>query len=153
MISSLFYFELSSLPRRCDGRYHGNGFIRCALRRSSPGFQELLEKLGQSSTKLLLDGTAVAEVDAANPSILDHKGEFKVSVKFETADKIAIELKQVGFDPCSISNSPYVLEKLVKAQGLDAVFGTADHGKRKAPDDDHPARKRQRTDSSYIAKP
>ncbi|KAF1357985.1 FabD/lysophospholipase-like protein [Lizonia empirigonia] len=38
LVAALFYFELTGLPERRDGRYVASGHVHCAIRRSEPAF-------------------------------------------------------------------------------------------------------------------
>jgi hypothetical protein len=69
-------------------------------------------------------------------SFLDANGNFRKRVELDVLDRFTISLKQGSSDVCNISGSPYSIERLVLAQGLEAHFGTANHRKRKATDSD-----------------
>lgn len=59
-------------------------------------------------------------------------------------NKFTISLKQGNSEPCDISSSPYSMDNLILAQGLNARFGGADHQKRNRSTNGDPlARKRQ----------
>jgi hypothetical protein len=51
--------------------------------------------------------------------------------KCELLQKKRAIIKQGDLEPCNISGSPYSIDKLVSAQGLNAHLGRADHRKRK----------------------
>jgi hypothetical protein len=66
-------------------------------------------------------------------------------VELSINNRFTISLKHSDLEPCNISGSLYLVERLISAQGLEAYFGRADYGKRKrSVDGDQPARKRLR---------
>ncbi|KKY22693.1 putative patatin-like phospholipase [Phaeomoniella chlamydospora] len=144
MVASLFYFELDSIPERFEGKRVGYGYIRCALRCNSPAFSVLLNQLSGRSALFYSDDNPITR-EFGDPAVLDGDGNFRLRVDFDIDNKFTISLKQGDSAPCDISGSPYSIDKLIAAQGLDAYLGTADHRKRKRQDDDGPpARKKQR---------
>ena len=142
VIASLFYFELDSIPGRNDGKHVGSGRILCSLRCHEPAFQELLGQLSSISAQFCLNERPVAAVN--DPSCFDKDGNFRRRIELNTTDRFTISLKQGSSEPCNISGSPFSVEKLIQAQGLDASFGRPDHRKRKAGDDLENPNKRQK---------
>ena len=135
VIASLFYFELDSLPKRSDGKYVVTGHILCSIRRSDPAFTALLSKLSSCSSRFLVnDWTIPGTINS--PSFLGKDGNFRMQVHVETFDRLTISLEQGDGKTCNISGSPFPVQKLVMAQGIDAPFGRADHRKRKRSNDD-----------------
>jgi hypothetical protein len=130
MIASLFYFELDSLPQRYNGEYTLLGHISCTLRRSDPALEALLEKLAESRAKFLINGCP-AFIMSDNHACLGGDGNFRVKVGTTTTDSLSITLEVSSFEACNISGSPFSVQRLVTAQGFDAVFGRPDHRKRK----------------------
>lgn len=143
MVASLFYFELDSLPEKREGKYSGTGYILCSIRRNDPAFQVLLHKLLSNSAEFLLDSNPIPG-SLQDTSYFDKNGNFRKRIEFHTPGKFTISLKQGSWNPCDISASPFSVNNLVRAQGLDAFFGRSDHGKRKRADEAGPARKRRR---------
>lgn len=70
-------------------------------------------------------------------SFIGKDGNFRERVELNLSGKFTISLEQGNSEPCNISESPYSIDKLVSAQGLNAYFGTADHRKRKISDYDN----------------
>ena len=141
-IASLFYFELDSIPEGYNGKHIGTGSIFCSVRQSDPAFQLLLNKLA-TATFYLQNSPLTGQV--GDRSFLGKDGNFRKQVELNFNGKFTISLKQDDAEPCNISGSPYQVERLVSAQGLDAYFGRAHHGKRKRlADGNLPTRKRQR---------
>lgn len=144
MVASLFYFELDSMPERLDGKSVGTGHIQCSLRRNSPAFSLLLHQLSRNSAVFYFNEYPIPG-RIGDTSFLGADGNFRKRVELNVAERFTISLKQGSSQPCNISGSPYSVEKLIVAQGLDAHFGTAEHQKRKrAVDGGLPARKRHR---------
>lgn len=129
MVASLFYFELElgSLPQWCNGKYLLSGHIRCSIRRGDAALEALLSKLASSRGRFLVGDWAIPDT-----SYLGKDGNFCIHVTVETKRRFAVTLKlgdeEAGSD---ISGSPFSVQQLVAAQGLDAPFGHPDHRKRK----------------------
>ena len=130
MIASLFYFELDSLPERHDGKYIVTGHILCSITRSDPAFGALLSKLANNSAGFLMNDWPIPGT-FDDTSFIGKDGNFRKRVDLDTFGKFTISLKEGDAEPCNISRSPFSIENLIAAQGLDAPFGRADHGKRK----------------------
>lgn len=142
--ASLFYFELDSIPEGCNGHYIGTGSILCSLRQTDPHFKLLLDQLSSIVATFYLNNCPIPGA-VGDRSFIGKDGNFRKRVELNLSGKFTIALKQGDSDPCHISGSPYMIDKLISAQGFDAHFGRADHRKRKRlADSDLPARKRQR---------
>jgi hypothetical protein len=116
-----------------------------SLRRNNPAFSLLLHQLSRNSAVFYFDQYPIPG-RIEDTSFLGADGNFRKRVEMNVTERFTISLKQGSSQPCNISGSPYSVEKLIVAQGLDAHFGTADHRKRKrAVDGGLLARKRQRT--------
>jgi hypothetical protein len=141
-IASLFYFALDSIPEACNGKHTGTGTIFCSLRRSDPSFELLLDRLSDATFSL---NNCPLPGEVGEPSFFDEDGNFGKRVELSLDGRFTISLRQGDSEPCNISGSPYLIEKLVSEQELDAVFGGAHHGKRKrSAEGNLAARKRQR---------
>jgi hypothetical protein len=143
-IASIFYFKLTSLPERRNGDYIGTGFILCWLRQDDPAFEALFNKLSRTSATFYLNDDPIPGV-IGDGSFIGRDGNFRKLVELNLNGRFTISLKQSDSEPCNISGSPYLIERLITAQDLDAHFGTADHGTRKrSADGEQSPRKRQR---------
>ena len=143
-IASKFYFELDSIPEGCNGEYIGAGVILCSIRQGDPAFEVLLDQLSKSSATFYLNNCPIPGT-VGDRSFISKDGNFRKRVELSLNGRFTISLKQGDSEPCNISGSPYLIEKLITAQGLNAYFGRADHGKRKrSADGDLLTRKRQR---------
>jgi hypothetical protein len=141
-IASLFYFELDSVPEECNGKHTGTGSIFCSVRRSDPAFKLLLDQL--SNATFYLNNCPIPG-EVGERSSIGKDGNFRKQVELSLGGRFTISLKQGESEPRNISGSPYLIKKLISAQGLDAHFGRPDHGKRKrSAEGDLAARKRQR---------
>jgi hypothetical protein len=146
LIASLFYFELDSAPERYDRKYVITGHILCSIRRNDPAFEALFSKLSTGSVRFWVDDWPMLE-SINDPSCFGKDRNFRMRVRIETSDRFTMSLKQGEAKAYNISGSPFSVKGLVAAQGLDAPFGRADHGKRKRPwssESQLPPRKRQR---------
>lgn len=128
-IASLFYFELDSLPRRVGEKYLGTGHIFCSIRRQDPAFTLLFDRLSGCSAHFFVNGWP--EVLVADDTSFDADGNFRKFVELKTDGRFAITLKQNSSEPWNISGSPFSVDRLIRLQGLKAVFGQPDHRKRK----------------------
>ena len=145
MVASLFYFELESIPEEIDGKSVGIGYIQCSLRKNSPAFLLLLHQLSRCSATFYLNDCAIPG-RFGDTSCFGVDGNFYKRVELQVSDKFTISLKQDHWESCNISGSPYSVDSLIRAQDLDAYFGTAYHRKRKRTDtEDGTSRKRART--------
>jgi hypothetical protein len=143
-IASLFYFELDSMPEACNGQYMGTGSILCSLRGTDPLLELLLNQLSSMAATFYLNDCPISGA-VGDRSFISKDGNFRKRVELNLSGKFTIALKQGDSDPCHISGSPYMIDKLISAQGFDAHFGRADHrGRKRVADSDLPAGKRQR---------
>ena len=124
-----FYFELDGEPQYSNGLYECAGHIFCRLEPGSEEHSAFLESLDSSSSHFqvgskLLSGTFLQESARGQNNAFSKQIKFCVhgrQVPFE------IVLRE-GFEEASnISGSPFTIDQLVKAQKIDARFGTADH--------------------------
>ncbi|TVY85512.1 Calcium-independent phospholipase A2-gamma [Lachnellula suecica] len=145
IIAELFYFELESVPRKENGRYSCSGHVFCRLRAGTPAFDSLLAQLTKASARFTLR-TRILPGAIRDRSSLEKDGNFRKTVRFEVTareDQISLCLWTEGSKPVGISGSPFSLNWLIKAQGLEHSFGGATVGKRKGCDL-HDARPRKR---------
>ena len=124
LIASLFYFELESIPERRNGGFFAAGHILCLRRRFDPALEALLNKLASSSSEFVVNGVAVRG-NLKGASFSDYEGNFRKRVVFEVTGEIRIVLRRGGGSEYPISGSPFTVDRLVAAQGLDAYFGSA----------------------------
>lgn len=152
-IASLFYFKPHTRPRYMGGQYVGSGWIKCKLRHGEPALEVLLSRLCAAGARLLmgdrnfpdLHDKCIAEID--DPSNFDETGNFCTSLTLGVQGSFSVFLQEGSNTPRHISGSPYSVERLVRAEGLEAYFGRADHRKRDWAHDDCsvPQAKRRRS--------
>ncbi|KAI9767636.1 MAG: hypothetical protein M1840_005507 [Geoglossum simile] len=144
VIASLFYFELDSIPERSNGEYIGSGCILCSLQYNNPAFRVLLDRLSSNNARFYLNDCPIPGI-VGDSSSFSRDGNFCKRLELKVINKFIISLKQDESEPCNISGSPFSIDKLALAQGLNASFGRADHRKRKRlSDSDISVRKRRR---------
>jgi hypothetical protein len=145
LIASLFYFELDSLPEWRDGKYLLNGRILCCIRKNDAIFNGLLTSLAQRPAKFWVNDGDIAE-SISDATSFGKDQNFSTRLQIETSDEFTISIRHIDGMVYNISGSPFSVKSLADAQGLNAHFGRADHGKRKRPclDSDSQRRKRQR---------
>jgi hypothetical protein len=143
LTATRFYFELESIPTKYGEYHQGAGYIYCRLPCKSASRQELMRQLKDGSARFLLDGRPATK--RLDWSASDVDGIFRKRIEFKVKAGMAITLKWEGFQARHISGSPFSVEALINAQGLNAHFGRADHKKRKRGEDieERPQRRRR----------
>jgi hypothetical protein len=142
-IASIFYFKLTSLPERRNRNYISTGFILYWLRQDDPAFKDLFDKLSKALATFYLNNDPIPRV-ISDGSFFGGDGNFWKRVELNLNGRFTISLKQSDSEPCNISGSPYLIERLITTQDLDAHFGTADYGKRRRSAGEQSPKKRQR---------
>jgi hypothetical protein len=127
LIAKQFYFELETLPIYSKGRYQCVGRLVCRF----AGAQQLalLTQLSQNSAHFLLGERAITGV--LQPS----SGVFRETISFSVKgldEEVSIFLASTSTKPRCISGFPTSMASLIRAQGLDTVFGVPNHSKRRA---------------------
>jgi hypothetical protein len=134
IIAEYFLFELEAYPQRGkNGSFDCVGHILCRLPANTAAFPALMDQLTKTSAKLFFQEQPLAG-SIGDGSFLDKNKNFKKRISFSVLDKrsaISIVLQEGSSQPCNISGAPFTLNHLIKVQGLDCYFGTADHQKRK----------------------
>jgi len=141
-IASQFYFKPDTRPRYMGGQYVGSGWIKCKLRHGEPAFVVLLSRLCAAGARLLIGNRnapdphdrCIAEI--GDRSNFDETRNFCASVTFGVKGSFSVFLQEGSNAARHISGSPFSVEKLVRAEGLEAYFGRADHRKRDWAHDD-----------------
>jgi hypothetical protein len=139
IVAEYFVFELDSVPRRENGQYSCIGHILCRLHGST--FEALLSRLARSSAVFLLRGRPL-QGQVGDRSSMGRDGIFRKRVCFTVGSKqdpISLQLREGVAEPHDISGSPFSVDWLVKAQGLERAFN-----KRRSINSDMRARKRRR---------
>ena len=151
ILSSLFYFELQSLPHFTAGEYHCFGRIYCRLKNASLPLDRLVWRLIQTEAKFVLLGRPILCVEQANIAGKSY-ARFGKAVRFNVPSlycKIYISLKGITARAKEISGFPMTVADLITLQSLDMPFGRCDHAIKEdfeKPLPELPARrKRQRT--------
>ncbi|KAH9905226.1 FabD/lysophospholipase-like protein [Xylariomycetidae sp. FL2044] len=125
-LSSLFYFELDSVPERFARKYVATGHILCSIRHGDPAFPALFDRLSCASAQLRIDESFITRM--GDRSYLSKDGNFRKRVEFKTDG----------------NGSPFSIDKLITLQGFAAVFGRPDHRKRNMAEYAGRLQKRQR---------
>lgn len=135
-IASLFYLKLHTRPRYMGGQYVGSGSIECVLRHHEPALDILLDRLCATGARFLRGDKNVSDLhdkciaEVGDRSNLDETRNFCTSLTLGVQDSFSIFLQEGSNTPRHISGSPFSVERLVRAEGLEAYFGRADHRKR-----------------------
>ncbi|KAJ6439140.1 Galactose-binding domain-like protein [Purpureocillium lavendulum] len=125
--AELFYFELEGKPRLVNGVYECVGALLCRLAPGTEGFRALMDRLDGVLATLQI-GTRVVTAGFRNRT--SHADGFRKQISFHVSARLtpfSITLCEGPAGECHISGSPFTLDGLIKAQRLDAGFGTADH--------------------------
>ncbi|KKY29202.1 putative patatin-like phospholipase [Phaeomoniella chlamydospora] len=133
IIASLFYVELDRQPRKIKDKYFASGHIFCRVSRTQPAFEHLMNQLSKTCAVFSIDGHVVPG-RVEDRSFTDGTGNFRKKIEFEGKERLSIHLKEGSFQPQHISGSPYVIEEMIRAQGLNKQFGRSDHLKRCDPE-------------------
>lgn len=120
-----FYFELDDEPVFVNRRYKCSGRVLCDL---DPGSQEhmvLLDTLDRRDASFQLDsqslpGDFLGRDARGRNSVVVENVTFSVDTK---QTKFSIEVCEGENRPYGISGSPFTVDWLVRAQGLDDYFG------------------------------
>jgi hypothetical protein len=138
----LFYFELDFMPEGYNKEYTGTSTIFCLVYRSDPIFILLLDQL--SNTIFYLNNCSIPG-QIGDYSFIYKNRNFRKRIKLNLSGRFMISFKQSDAELCNISRSPYLIDKLILAQGLDAYFRRVYYRKKKSlAEYNLPARKRLR---------
>ncbi len=136
LIASLFYLELDALPVFEKTHFKCRARIGCRWSPSNLALLRLLSRMGRTETRFYINGRAYSGADQEIMNVV-HKGRpFWRPVEFELLhlkEEVNVSITGITTTPRNISNCPYVLEHLIRDQGLDHPFGREDHQKRKQP--------------------
>lgn len=97
-IASIFYFELGSLPERCNRGSTGTGSILCWVRPGKPAFKVLLDQLSTSATFYLNDSLIPGVI--GDCSFIGKDGNFRKRAELNLSGRFSISLKQGVFLLC-----------------------------------------------------
>jgi hypothetical protein len=134
IVASLFYFVVDQSTRRCaSDKYILTRQILCSIQHSEPALEALLAKLTNSRGRFIVNSVPIA---GAIPGslFLSKDSNFQVPVNTKTPDRLTITLDIGEARACNISSSPFSVQKLVAAQGLDDPFSRPNHCKQKRTD-------------------
>jgi hypothetical protein len=141
MIASLFYFELENMPTRMNGVVTCTGSIFCFLNHQSPAYPVLMRQILEGPACFFLNSQPVSnthnEIEHSRDS-----GVFRIRISVIT-NNFSISLR-TPTSKSEISGSPFVVDKLITAQGLDAYFGRSDHKRKRSLEDPTNFNKRRR---------
>jgi hypothetical protein len=113
-IASRFYFKLDLVLERYNGEYIGVSFILCSIRRGEDAFEFLLDQLSKSSSTFYLNNVPIPRI-VGDRSFISKDGNFRKRVELSLSGRFTITLKQGDSEPCNISGSPHLIEKLIIA--------------------------------------
>jgi hypothetical protein len=130
LLSSLFYIELTGVPVLHTSGISCCARVRCRLTPSEPALIELIDRLLKAGAHFVYDGNYMpcADLEAYEgvKSGIAYSRYFEFTVN-SLSDSIDIKVSHITRYSRSISNCPYMLQTLIKDQGLECVFGRKDH--------------------------
>jgi hypothetical protein len=161
LISTLFYFELTSSPIRNRSHISCQGQILCII---GPGREEedklhaLLESLTKDGAKFYIEHRPLSGPIDSPANFDPATKHFRVKVELRVRDLdslIPISLRigkkeQSRSEGRNISASPFTVNGLLEAQGWKSPFGRADHGHTDPDDLNRPTRVCKR--ASHVTK-
>lgn len=126
MISSMFYFELDSLPRFDGRRYSCEGFVYCRLDLPRDGLYYLYYQLATTSSHFYIQGNPVRCVKSIPQDYLPFRRRINFTVN-KRDEVIGMSIRGITSKPREQSGYPTTLDKLISHQRLEGPFGTIDH--------------------------
>lgn len=130
--ASMFYFEFDELPVFGDDVYACTGNIYCRVRQSEAGRKKLYAKLAATSSYFLICGQPVVCIERVTKSAPAFKRRLNFTLG-SLDDCVRITLRGITSQPLAISGLPKSARDIMRAQGLDAPFGRADHSSPEKP--------------------
>lgn len=126
ILASMFYFELDEHPFPVNRAYRCSGYVFCRLDLPPEGRQYLYNRLLETSSWFLIQGSPTRCVEAIPKSLPPFKRRIKFNVK--TLDEtVGISVRGLTNTTKPISGFPTTLRKLIDALQLDSPFGTISH--------------------------
>ena len=126
LYASMFYFELSKMPKRVQGAYVCEGLIYCRLDMPSEGRQSFYTQLRERRAYFLVNGQHHACVDSIPRSLPPYQKLIRFTID-ELDDRLIITLGNAVDRARNISGLPTTIRELSELQVLDAPFGRVDH--------------------------
>ncbi|CZR65314.1 related to calcium-independent phospholipase A2 [Phialocephala subalpina] len=133
LVSKLFVFELREVGRKENDQYQCVGHILCRCRAGSPALDALIARLVRSTAYFYLQGRSLTGT-MSDRMCFSEDGNFTKEVHFNISSKtdlISLQLHENGGEPYDISASPFSIEWLISAQGLDRVFSAPTHTRKR----------------------
>jgi hypothetical protein len=132
MIASMFYFELDSVPELEKGVYICSGYIFCRLDMPASGLRMLYQRLVETSSWFLIQGSPIRCVQSVPKSLPPFKR--RITFSADSLDEvIEFSIRGVTSTLKMLSGFPTSLTSLITDQRLDSPFGTIDHALREKP--------------------
>lgn len=126
MISSMFYFELDSLPRFDGRQYSCDGSICCRIDLPRDGLLYLYDQLLKTSSYFCIQGNPLRCVKSMPQSPLPFKKRITFTVN-RRDEVITMSIRGITSRPRELSGFPTTLDKLISHQHLESPFGTIEH--------------------------
>ena len=140
LFASLFYFELTDIPRRGEqARFHIEGNMLCTRKCPDPALDQIYKRL--VSSKLYIGGKQMA-----CRVLRDKDGNIYLPVGFDNDEIVGIEIKEKGVDEAfPISGSPLAVQMLIRESGFIDHFGTRTHKRKNHGVNEGPHKRRRIT--------
>jgi len=138
LLAALFYIELLAVPIFNRGWFTCTGRILCRLARSDHALRTLARRLRDTKAHFYLDfDQKLPCVTEQSYRAIDCGAAFSQGIVFKVSSLQAlVDIKIDGLTKRarSISNCPYMIETLIKDQGLHYTFGSRSGKKRIQPE-------------------
>jgi hypothetical protein len=126
MIASMFYLELDQIETLEGGARHCQGTIFCRTPLDVSRRKDLYQALLKKHAMFVVNGNSLPCVETIPRGMPIFRRQVKFVLKDESS-LVHIVITGITSEPTSISGLPIKMDKLAKAQGLNAPFGCIDH--------------------------
>lgn len=119
IIASKFYMELQEPPLKQGPDFRGLARLRCLYRAKNPDLATFINKLASRRARFVLNGEVIPYDIRDSEAFWDKTGNFSALLSFKTSGSllsISLRLEQAEYP---ISGSPFPVEALLQAQGVD----------------------------------
>ena len=125
LLLSNFYFLLDSRPTYHDGIYHCQGSLRCRM-----NARKIFEAMSrfQRTVKIATDNVSFGQLTDEDICPSCHRYRRPISLRVRALDDVVTIMLKTGSDQRHISGGGRSIGWYMQQQGLDSVFGRADHG-------------------------
>ena len=128
LLSSTFYFELTSIPTFYSGRYFCHGTVRCRLKGMT--IKQVLGRLHSSGLAFMTDEETLGYY-APTKDFCQSCYRYRKQVRFvirHVSERVNLQIQSSHQGRRSISGFPETMQWFLDQQRLETSFGTPTHG-------------------------